>query len=320
MICLCCGKEIKESASVYEKAVHWHKSCIRRFFGTERLPEIDLTERQLDRLVDNAVNQRLTVTGVQKKLSLHLSREKNARLTIVDYPTGYILKPQTDEYESVPEYEHLSMLMAQTAGIRTVQHALISLKDQYAYITRRVDRVIDGEKIQRIAMEDFCQLNRRQTIDKYKGSYEMCAKTIRKYSVHSGLDISEFFIRIIFSFLIGNSDMHLKNFSLREREPGNRQFVLSEAYDMLPVNLVLPEDRDQTALTLNGKRRNLHRGDYLKFAAAIGIPGKAAANMIDRTISHEPEYLMQIDAALLRDDQKDAFKELVSGRCRMLRP
>lgn len=83
----------------------------------------------------------------------------------------------------------------------------------------------------------------------------ICGKIIAKYSSRLGIDITEMFYRIIFSFVIGNSDMHLKNFSLIETEPGNREFVLTDAYDMLPVNMILPEDTEQMALTVNGKKK-----------------------------------------------------------------
>lgn len=114
--------------------------------------------------------------------------------------------------------------MAAIVGIKTVPHALIKMNDQYAYITKRVDRSIEGDSIQMYAMEDFCQLSNRLTQDKYKGSYESCSKIIKRYSIYPGYDLSELFLRVVFSFVIGNSDMHLKNFSMRETQPGNREF------------------------------------------------------------------------------------------------
>lgn len=156
----------------------------------------------------------------------------------------------------MPEFEDLAMRMAEIAGIQTVPHALMKMNGKYVYITKRIDREIIGKSVSLYAMEDFCQLSNRLTIDKYKGSYENCGKIIKKYSTRLGVDISELFIRVVFSFIIGNSDMHLKNFSLKEIEPGSREFCLSKAYDMLPVNIIMPEDNEQLALTLNGKKRN----------------------------------------------------------------
>ena len=224
MKCLCCGKSIKESDSVEERKASWHRKCIKKFFGSGVMPKLDISEAELDKLANAAVNKGLTVPGVQKKLSLHLSQEQEARLTIVDYPTGYILKPQTELYPLLPEFEDLAMRMAAIVGIKTVPHALIKMNDQYAYITKRVDRSIEGDSIQMYAMEDFCQLSNRLTQDKYKGSYESCSKIIKRYSIYPGYDLSELFLRVVFSFVIGNSDMHLKNFSMRETQPGNREF------------------------------------------------------------------------------------------------
>lgn len=232
-------------------------------------------EGQLERLANETVNEGLTVPGVQKKLSLHLSSDTNARLTIVDYPTGYILKPQTEEFDYMPEFEDLAMRLAELMGIQTVPHALIKINDEYAYITKRVDRDIEKNEIKLYAMEDFCQLSNRLTQDKYKGSYENCGRIIKKYSITPGLDLSELYLRVVGSFIIGNSDMHLKNFSLRETEPGNRRFQLSNAYDMLPVNVIMPEDKEQMALTINGKKRNIHKKEFKILAEVCDIPANA---------------------------------------------
>jgi len=103
----------------------------------------------------------------------------------------------------------------------------------------------------------------RLTQDKYKGSYERCSKIIRKYSSRTMLDMTELFIRLVFSFLVGNSDMHLKKFSLIETAGDNGQYVLSPAYDLLPVNVIMPEDKEQFALTMNGKKTNIQKKDFL---------------------------------------------------------
>lgn len=120
----------------------WHKSCIQKFFGTTQLPKIDLDDDTLALLAIKSTSQGLTVPGVQKKLSLHLLVDGNTpRLTIVDYPTGYILKPQVEQFVALPESEHLVMRMADAVGIATVPHALIKNGNTYAYITKRIDRV-----------------------------------------------------------------------------------------------------------------------------------------------------------------------------------
>lgn len=318
MKCLCCGKTITNNASGSEKEWCWHKRCVRNFFQTEELPAVDITKEKLEVLANETVNEGLTVPGVQKKLSLHLSSDLNTRLTIVDYPTGYILKPQAEEFENMPEFEDLAMRLAEIMGIRTVPHALIKMNDEYAYITKRIDREITEKTVKLYAMEDFCQLSYRLTQDKYKGSYENCGRIIKRYSVMPGLDLTELFLRVVGSFVMGNSDMHLKNFSLKETEPGNRKFQLSEAYDMLPVNVIMPEDKEQLALTINGKKRNIHRKEFRLLAESCGISLNAAEHMIKKICSLEEKLLKQVDEAYLSEVQRGQMKEIISKRIKIL--
>lgn len=318
MKCLYCGKLIKETACREEKEHCWHKRCVKSFFGTDTLPHLDISEDQLIHLANATVNKGLTVPGVQKKLSLHLSQDESNRLTIVDYPTGYILKPQTEEYDSLPEFEDLAMRMAEIAKIKTVPHALMKMKDHYVYITKRIDRNILDDLINLYAMEDFCQLSSRLTFDKYRGSYENCGKIIQKYSSRPGLDLSELFLRVVFSFVIGNSDMHLKNFSLIEHSPADRVFCLSPAYDLLPVSVILPEDTEQLALTLNGKKRNIRKKDFLLFAKNCGITETSAQKMIKKITSLQDQFLYQCDQSYLSEDLKERTKELIELRINLL--
>ena len=318
MKCLCCGKTINQNAAESEKKWQWHKKCVVNFFHTKEMPVLDITKEQLEFLVNETVNEGLTVPGVQKKLSLHLSSDIDARLTIVDYPTGYILKPQTEEFENMPEFEDLAMRLAEIMGIQTVPHALIKMNGEYAYITKRIDRETTEKETRLYAMEDFCQLSCRLTQDKYKGSYEQCGRLIKKYSTTPGLDMSELFLRVAGSFVMGNSDMHLKNFSLKETEPGNRKFQLSKAYDMLPVNIIMPEDKEQLALTINGKKRNIHKKEFRILADVCGIPSNAAERMLKKICSKKDKLLNQIEEAYLFDEQKEKVKELVSERIEIL--
>lgn len=319
MKCLCCGKTIANNASDVEKQWCWHRKCVKKFFQTEEMPTLNITKEQLEILANETVNEGLTVPGVQKKLSLHLSTDLNARLTIVDYPTGYILKPQTDEFDNMPEFEDLAMRLAEIMGIQTVPHALIKMNDEYAYITKRIDREISEKRIRLYAMEDFCQLSFRLTQDKYKSSYEQCGRIIKKYSAMPGLDLSELFLRVVGSFVMGNSDMHLKNFSLKETEPGNRKFQLSQAYDMLPVNVIMPEDKEQLALTINGKKRNIHKKEFIMLAESCGILLNSAERIIAKICSLESKLLKQVDEAYLSSTQKEQIKELILERIKVLK-
>lgn len=318
MRCLCCGKMINNNADVEEKNNMWHKKCITSFFGTKKMPVIDINEKQLEKLASDTVNKGLTVPGVQKKLSLHLSKCEDTRLTIVNYPTGYILKPQTEEYESLPEYEDLAMRLADAVGIKTVPHALIKINDRLAYITKRIDRDIKDNSVDLYAMEDFCQLSNRLTQDKYKGSYEKCSRVIKQYSYLPTLDLSELFIRVVFAFIIGNSDMHMKNFSLIEDKPGSRRFKLSKAYDMLSVNVIMPEDKEQLALTINARKRNIRKKDFMILAKQCDMSEKTAEKIIKKMCSYREKYNQIVDESYLRKELKDNVKELIEERIKVL--
>ena len=315
MNCLCCGKPLRPPVP----SCCWHPSCVKRFFGTADFPELELTNETLALLADQTVNHGYTVPGVQKKLSLHLSREGQSRLTLVDYPTGYILKPQVQEYTALPESEHLIMLMAEAAGLSVVPHGLIPMAGGYAYFTRRIDRMItpDSPEIL-LAMEDFCQLSLRLTQDKYKGSYEQCARVVRNYSMRPRLDLSELFLRLVFCFLTGNSDMHLKNFSLVETQAGSGEYILSPAYDLLPVNIIMPEDPEELALQLNGKKSNLRKKNFLAFAENAGIAQKAAEAMIRDQLKNLPKWKIMCEESLLPGKMKQELSDLMSSRATRL--
>ena len=307
MKCLCCGKPLTDNESN-----GWHRKCIRRFFNANELPLINMDNESLRELASHSVSEGYTVAGVQKKMSLHLSKEgKDCRLTIVGYPAGYILKPQVEEYRALPQAEHLVMSMADVCGIKTVPHALILKNGIYSYITRRVDRVNET----RLAMEDFCQLSERVTADKYKGSYEQCANVIKKYSSQIRIDMAEFYLRLVFCFVTGNSDMHLKNFSLIEGADG---YKLSEAYDLLPVNVIMPNDQDETALTLGGKKKNLTRRRFLELAEHCDLSEKVAENMIRQVLKHKEQLLEMCAESLMPDDMKEDLAELIKVRCAIL--
>jgi len=313
--CLCCGKPLADTKS----QAGWHDRCIKKFFGTSSMPYIDISEEVLDRLAQDSTDRGLTVPGVQKKLSLHLTEGREPRLTLVNYPTGYILKPQTEEYPALPEMEYLVMRMAQATKISTVPFALVkSAQNTFAYITKRIDRVRTKSNVSMLAMEDFCQLDGRLTEDKYRGSYERCGKLVTGYSAASGADLAELFLRVVFSFAVGNSDMHLKNFSLIEGKESSGEFTMSAAYDMLSANVVLPGDKEQLALTLNGKKQNIRRKDFLIFAETIGLPTVSAERLIQRVVAMREEYLSMCENSYLPEDMKQKLVRLIGERMAVL--
>ena len=308
MRCLCCGKELKNNN------ILWHRSCIKKFFGSDVLPEIDseVFNESFEKLGENIVSNKKSITGVQKKLSLHLSRGNSPlRLTILGYPQGYILKPNSKEYPFIAEAEHLVMAMANECNIVTAPHALIKIKENVAYITKRIDRINNYK----IHMEDFCQLSERITEYKYFGSYERCAKLIDKFSESPILDKSEFFFRLLFCYITGNSDMHLKNFSLIDNGDG---FVLSPAYDLLPVKLII-NDEDDLALTLNGKTRNITKNDFMKFAETIGLSNAVAVKLIKMLIKYENIFIEMVNNSILPEEIKIKFVNLIIEKIKVFK-
>jgi serine/threonine-protein kinase HipA len=315
-LCLCCSKPLEKE----EIGLGWHRSCIRKFFGTDAMPSISLSQKDIESLAKEAVSKGLSIPGVQEKLSLSLKkgRSLNSRLTIVGYPTGYILKPQSPDYPLLPESEQLVMAMADTSHIKTCPHGLINLADSsLAYISKRIDRIISKEGNKRIPMEDFCQLGLFPSSGKYMSSYEKCFKVIDSFSAVPQADKAELFYRLLFCFVTGNSDMHLKNFSLIEKEKGI--YVLSPAYDLLPVNLVMPADKEETALTLLGKKKSITRNNFLELGEKAGLSAKASTRMIEEIISYENSYEGMISSSLLTEKAKEEFSELLKKRINALK-
>ena len=138
-----------------------------------------------------------------------------------------------------------------------------------------------------------------------------------KFSQRPGLDLSELFLRVVFSYAVGNSDMHLKNFSLIETAPLSRKYVLSEAYDMLPVNIVIPNDPEELALALNGRRETSGAGTF-SFSRNAGISEAAGEKMIRKVASMRDLYLEMCDASDLPEEWKESLAELIQRRTEIL--
>lgn len=310
--CLCCYKPLKEGQ------VDYHPACARKLFGTKQAPTLPYVRSEIGDLARQVVRSQTTLTGVQAKLSLDVNRggkNEPARFTIVGLWGRYILKPQTDRYHLLPEIEDLTMHLAEAAKIAVVPHGLIRFANgEICYITRRIDRLDDGAKV---PMEDMCQLSERLTEYKYKGSYEQIAKLIKKYSAFSQLDLVNFWEVVIFSWITGNADMHLKNFSLYN----NRQmgYALTPAYDLLSTKIVMPEDTEELALTLNGKKRKIQKSDFVKVMKASGLSDKVIENIAKKFRRSIVKWLDLIDISFLSDNMKKEYKKLILNRVLALR-
>lgn len=304
MNCLYCYKPLAEGEKDY------HKGCVRKMFESTVVPLLPYTRDNLKELAKEIVTASTTVTGVQAKLSLDIARGAKGeahRFTIVGLWGRFILKPQTDRFLNLPENEDLVMHLAEIAGIKTVPHSLIRFADgELCYITRRIDRTKSGGKI---AMEDMCQLSERLTEDKYKGSYERIAKLIKQYSSAPLLDVVNFWEIVVFSWLTGNADMHLKNFSLFKPSSA---YMLTPAYDLLSTSVVMPEDEEELALTLNGKKKNLKREDFEKAMYDSGLDEKAIANLFNRFSKALPIWMAFIEASFLPVEKQKEFQALIN--------
>ena len=300
--CLYCYQDI-------EGEHNFHKQCSLEFFGTPSPPKIEYSLDQMDELAKNVVERSVAVPGVQAKLSMSLVKEtkekSDTRLTVVGALGGqYIFKPPSDKYPEMPENEHVTMRIAAAFGIKVVPSSLIRLlSGELSYITKRVDRTETDSKIHMI---DMFQIT--EAFDKYRSSMEKVGKAIGFYSINPLLDKVIYLDLAIFSFLMGNNDMHLKNFSMIEGPSG---WVLSPAYDLLNVAIINPDDTEELALTLNGKKRKLRREHFEQLGNDLGLTSKQIRGSFDRMIKNKSKAITWIDQSFLSDEMKKAYKDLL---------
>jgi serine/threonine-protein kinase HipA len=291
----------------------FHASCSKKIFGQPTPPELPYSEEDLEPLAREVIQSQTAVTGVQAKLSLHITGNpiggNERRFTIVGLWGGYLLKPPTAWYPQLPEVEDVTMHLAQLAKIKTAPHSLIRLQSgNLAFVTKRIDRTKNGK----LAMEDMCQLTERLTEDKYHGSYEQIAKAIQRHSVTPGLDVVNFFELVLFSFLTGNADMHLKNFSLLE-QPG-LGMVLSPAYDLVNTALVHPADEEEMALTLNGRKKKLTKQDFVAAMNTLKLEEKQQEMIFNKMAKAWPQWQELIDRSFMSVEFKEQYKSLLKER------
>jgi serine/threonine-protein kinase HipA len=299
-----------------QREAFYHPACCKKLFGSTKPPAFPYAWEELNKLAEQIVRQHITVPGVQPKLSMHLEKggTRDSRLTLVGLEGGYILKPPVTEYPEMPELEHLTMRMAGCFGISTAACGLLALKNgQLAYITKRMDRMGGN----RLHMEDMCQLTDRLTERKYSGSMEQVGKVILRHCDNALFDALRFFEVALFCFLTGNSDMHLKNFSLLY-EPGGA-VGLSPAYDLLPTRLLLSEDTEEFALTINGRKKRLGRDDFERLAESLSLNEKQVSNVFNRFDAHLKDALVLLDAGLCSSSMKNQYTALILERAERLK-
>ena len=305
--CLYCYEELNKRETDY------HKKCVKRFFNQVNAPVLPYNLSEMEKLAKEAALQSITVPGVQPKLSLgwierELEDGHKVRLTILDALDGqYILKPQNTKYPEMPENEHLSMLLAELFKIEVVPSCMIRLKsNELCYLTKRIDRETDGQKKHMI---DFMQILELE--DKYKGTMEKVGKEIGELSENTLFDKLRFFELTIFNYIIGNNDMHLKNFSMFRSDLG---WVLSPAYDLLNVKLILPNDKEDTALLLGGKKFNFNRSYFDRFGEGLKLNGKQVTSVYNRLKKWLPNAQELIKKSFLSDENKSKYLNQIKER------
>ncbi len=309
--CLYCYKKLKGETD-------FHPNCSQLFFGSKQAPVVPYTIDQMAQLAKNVVERSISVPGVQPKLSMsHIEStlgKKENRLTVVGTLGGdYIFKPPSHEFESMPENEHLTMRIAELFGIKVVPSSLIRLESgELGYLTKRIDRTEENRKIH---MLDMFQI--LEAFDKYKGSMEKVAKALEKYSTNPLLDKLFLFELTLFCFLTGNSDMHLKNFSMIKLPSG---WLLAPAYDLLNVKLVMPEDKEELALTLGGKKLKITKSMFDTFGSGLGLNEKQISRVYQRFFSRQNELEGLVHESFLENKLQKEYLAIVQNRYQRIHP
>lgn len=306
--CLYCYKVLDENTTG-----DFHEQCSLDFFGTKKQPLFEHSLKQMVELAKNVVERSIAVPGVQPKLSLSLIDDtiqegNKGRLTVVGALGGnYIFKPPSDHFPEMPENEHLTMRIAEAFGINVVKSSLIRLQSgELSYITKRIDRTDSGEKIH---MLDMFQIT--EAFDKYKSSMEKIGKALTEYSDNTLLDKVYFLELAIFSFLTGNNDMHLKNFSMINM---GDKWTLAPAYDLLNVAIVNPDDTEELALTLEGKKKKIKWENFERLGKMLELNDKQIGSIKKRFLKNKNIAIQWIDKSFLSEEYKEKYRVLLEDR------
>jgi serine/threonine-protein kinase HipA len=257
---------------------------------------------------------KMSVQGVQPKVSAKLNI-KESKFELAERHGQYILKPQSELYRELPENEAITMTMAETVGIRVPLHGLIYAKDgSRAYFIKRFDRYGKNKKY---SVEDFAQLSEKSRDTKYNSSMERVADIIKKYCNVPDVEFKKLFRLTVFNFLIGNEDMHLKNFSLISQDD---MTVLSPAYDLLNTTIAQPRTQAELALPLKDKKTNLQRKDIVEYFGAERL--ELNSTVINKTLNQfknaMPKWQHLLKISFLSIDMQNKYLALLANRSEQL--
>lgn len=257
---------------------------------------------------------KMSIQGVQAKLSAKLDVIHGC-FTIVDHDGDYILKPPSELYSELPQNEDLTMRLAACVNIPTPIHGLLFNADNsLTYFIKRFDR---GTKRQKYACEDFAQLSEHTRDTKYNSSMEKVAKIIEQFCTFPEVEKQQLFIRVLFNYLVGNEDMHLKNFSLITIK-GKTQ--LAPAYDYLNSTIALGVAKEEMALPLHGKKRNFKKTDIINYYAyeQLGLNDKVVQIILDNFQSQFGQWRELVRASFLSDPMKKAYLDVLAQRVQII--
>ncbi len=271
----------------------------------------DLPLSQEEQLKEAAVRAvKMSIQGVQPKLSSKLNVKEN-RFDIVDTGGEYILKPQSNFYSELPENEDLTMRLAKLVGIEIPIHGLVySVDNRMTYFIKRFDRYGKNKKL---SLEDFAQLAERSRETKYDYSMEKIVTIIDTFCTFPLIEKVKLFRLTIFNFIVGNEDMHLKNYSLITK---NDKVELSPAYDLLNTTIALPAAQEEIALPLAGKKRNLNSKVLIDYwgKERLKLNDSVISNVLNKFSEVINEWERLINVCFLSDQMKEKYFNLVKVR------
>lgn len=301
-------QEIPENFSYSEKGLILLSRNLKELHGLPYTAEEQLMEAQ-QRSV------KMSIQGVQPKLSAKLN-VKNGIFEIVNTKGSYILKPQHYSYPELPENEDLTMRLAKEAGVDVPLHGLVYSADQsFSYFIKRFDRFGRGKKR---LQEDFAQLIDRTRDTKYDSSMEQVTKVIETYCTFPAIEKVELFRRVIFCYLVGNEDMHLKNFSLITKKG---KVTLSPAYDLLNSSIYLSGEMEELALPLNGKKRKLVSEDFIEYFGQerLQLQSSIIKSVFEDFEKAFPVWEILISCSFLSEEKKGEYLDMIAERRSVLR-
>ncbi len=285
----------------------YHGNCLKRLFGVPVIPTITFSIADLPAQVSSNAIGNMSISGAQIKASIKVNSQQK-QIEVARADGTHILKPEPNEFPELPQNENLCMNIAEALGMEVPPHGLFQMADGKAcYIILRFDRLSDGSRIHK---EDMAQLLGAAPNAKYEGSLEAVAKAIVKYTKNALLDVTNFYERVLLSFVIGNGDMHLKNWSLLTPKEGNR---LAPCYDLVSSSIYLPRE-EESALTINGKKSKLGKTDFQALANTVHIDLRAARNSFQKIINAKDLVIKMVAESELSLTRKEQLTSLIQSR------